>query len=162
MDKKTLEHEAANVEQGLVAMDTEVVDIDMEAERLVTMVKITREALQREITETRGWPPKMLGEAHIEKLEALTKVFNTVTQAVNRLDVTRERRAKKMKKKDFLEAATNLIKALPNPERGYWLKNMIRYHRRSAGRAVNQPGQLAHTEAAMDRVDRIPKDHDNG
>lgn len=113
-----------------------VADVDEEAERLLQMVKVEREMLSRDLAAFHSANNSSIPQGLLDKLDKLTKIFNTVTLSVNRLDVTRERRARKMKKGDFLEAASRLIKSLEPGERGDWLRNMIKFHRRAAGRAI--------------------------
>lgn len=116
------------LERALSRLDTEMVDIDDEAQRLLAVAKVARESFIRDITETRGWPPSQWGEAQAKVFKELTMAFSTVVKACDGLDKSRERRASKMKKEDYLKAATALIQGLDPKERAIWLRAMVNYH----------------------------------
>lgn len=131
--RRSKEEGAARIERALVSLDAEVVDIDDEAQHLLALAKANREAFTRENLGTWGTDPEKLGEATIKKFGALVSSFEVIARTVNQLDKTRDLRAKKLRKEDYLKAAKALIRSLPERERAKILFELLTHHRRAQG-----------------------------
>lgn len=119
----------------LAALDTTVVDLDQELQRLLSLVQFMREALQKRVVSGMGYKQESVAKEDLQALKELATVFSTATDCQVRLDKTAEIRAKKLDKAGYLRLANKLVMSLPPSERGLWIKKLLMDHRESRGNA---------------------------
>lgn len=119
-------------------------DLDIEAERWLAMVRHARESLQRTLLEGTAGAHGMV-DSSIRQMKDFSSIFESAVACQIKLDTTAEKRQKRLRTEDFLVAAKKLLMGQPTEVRSVWLKDVVEEHIAHRGR------KGLNTQAVVDR-----------
>lgn len=138
--------------RAIARLHEDVVDVDDEAQRLLSLIKYAREAVTKSMTSGMGHKQEGVSRHDMESLKDLSAMFEKVSRSIGALDRTAELRSKKLTRTQYLDVAYKLVISLPWAERGRWLKRAVEQHNALCATLQRQSGVKQLQEAVPDIV----------